>query len=213
MRPHELREKWPDVEKKLQVGDVILVRARRQWLARMIQRKTHSYWNHAALVFIPPKDLPFSGPLIIEAIGYGIEIHQLKRYTDNFQRYDIAVKRFHGMNDEQRRVIVRNFMLENIDVPYDYSRIVGLYIKEAVLKHFSIDFFLKAAKYLVNEDAFVCSTFAHKAFMKFEKNAPQDKIKDEKKKQFIELEHKELYSPGDIAKNSSFHWIFNKRIH
>lgn len=211
MRPNELAEQWPRIENNLQVGDIILIRARRQWLAKMIQRKTHSYWNHAALVFIPSKDLPFTGPLLIEAIGYGIEIHQMKRYTTQFDKYDIGVKRYPGITKADRREFVRDFMLENIDVPYDYSRIVGMFVRDLFLKYFDLKFFLNAAKYFVNEDAFVCSTFAHKAFMQYEeKKFDHD---DQLKKKYEELYHKELYAPGDIAKNDIFRWVFNERYY
>jgi hypothetical protein len=208
MSPAELRKRWPAIESRLQVGDILLLHKRRGPISRMIRRRTVSHWNHSALVFVPKNDLPFSGPLIVEAVNYGIEIHQLKKYTDRPDLYDIGVKRFPGLKKTTQREIVVRFILENIDVPYDYSRLFGLVIRRWLLRVGGTMGIVRASRYLVNQEAFICSTFVHKTFhdMAGEKHDLRASIAA----QYEELRREALFTPGDLARDTTFRWVFNK---
>lgn len=209
MKKAELNKKWPKIEKQLEVGDILLFHNRRHWMSAAIRWRTKSYWSHTALVFKDKKVIRFGSPLIIEAFDKGIEIHKLQKYTDNFDVIDIGVKRFKGLNAKERSEFAKSFMLNNIDVPYDYSRLVTFFFGGVFGKAPSkiIRFFQKKT---IRTDAFVCSTFIHKAFHHFKKHK-------DVKGGFLTHEEKELVQeegivPGDIAKDENFEWIFNERV-
>jgi hypothetical protein len=208
MKKAGLQKKWPKIEKQLQVGDILLFHNRRSLLSRSIRWRTKSYWSHTALVFKDRNVIRFGSPLIIEAFNKGIEIHKLQKYTDRFEIIDIGVKRFKGLTSKQRAEFAKSFMLNNIDVPYDYSRLVSFFFGGVFGKAPSkiVRFFQKKT---IRTDAFVCSTFIHKAFHHFQKHKHVGStfLTHEEK----ELAQEESIVPADIASDENFEWLFNKR--
>lgn len=206
-----LRAEWADLEKQLRAGDVILVHERGFWLTRMIQRVSQSYWNHAALVFMSQKGLPVGGPLIAEASYGGIEIHQLKIYTDQPDRYDIGVLRYPGMTDELREHIAREFILGNLDVTYDYGRLTA-FLLGPVLQRISPKLWTVAFKATMNRQRFVCTTFVHRAFHDVDEHHRVQGFVETHDRVIEALENEEFITPGDIAADPTFEWIYNKRV-
>ena len=122
---------WHQVERGLQIADIILVHGEARFF-RAIQRKSGSYWNHAALVLRPPDpEIGLHGAFIIGAIEKGIEVHRLRKYSENFDQFDIGVKRFPGLNDAGRAQIV-SYLLNALDAPYDYPRLFGFLFEGAL---------------------------------------------------------------------------------
>lgn len=204
MNADELRKKWPAIESKLRVGDVLLFHKRKGPISRAIQRKTHSYWSHSALIFKDRKIIKYGSPLIIEAYNKGIEIHRLQKYTGEFDMYDIGVKRFKRLTSDDRTKIVESFMLNNIDVPYDYGRLITFYFAD-LLRTISESLYVFAFKHVIDENQYLCSTFVHKTFHAFEKH----KVIKEKDAKFARYKQEEMVTPGMIAQDTEFEWIFN----
>ena len=206
MTPEELAVEWPDIEQKLMVGDIILSHARKGLFSKLIQKKTGSYWSHAALIFEDNRVIKFGSPLIIEGYSHGIEIHRLKKYSDRLELFDIGVKRFPGLSKEERLKFVKSFMWNNIDAPYDHRRIWTYMLTGSAETKGKLTQKLRYRS--INQEAFICSTFVHKAFHHFKKHR---KIAGE----FTDKMHRELaleeeVSPGTIAQDENFDWIFNK---
>lgn len=211
MKPEILKKKWPKIEEQLETADILLFHKRKGSITKRIQEGTGSYWNHIALIFKPKSEMPIGGPLIVEAAYSGIEIHQLKKYADQFELYDIGVRRFPDLTEQQKQDIVLNFILKNLDQPYDYIRLVGLFLAPLLVR-ISPKILLKATDYFIHENAFLCSTFAMKAFQRISEKQNQNKSFEKKlgvkpKKKY----RQELYAPADISGSDMFEWIFNPR--
>ena len=210
MTKEQLEKAWPEVEQRLQMADILLFHTKNDPLRKHIRRTTDSYWNHAAIVFIPKSEMPVGGPLIVEAETTGIEVHQFKKYSDHFDHYDVGVLRYPNLTKEQRLKFVTSFVLNHIDVPYDYPRlfIFGL---RSFITPWSPRFFLWLMKRFTNEKRFLCSTFVHKTFHELREH------KDfELESSYVEhgdknLQKEELHTPGDLARGKVFEWVFNKR--
>ncbi len=209
MKPAELKKKWLQVEQGIEIADIVLIHKRRGPITSRIQKSTKSYWNHAVIILKNKKTMPMGGPLIVEASFGGIEIHQMKKYADRPDLYDFGVLRYPGISEKERKNFVRHFILSNLDVPYDYSRLLGLFIKPFILK-ISPRIFLKLVKWMVHEDAFVCSTFVYKAYKKLKEGT---KLSLPSNGQMIKDPYKteEMYTPGDLANMKILTWVFNKR--
>ncbi len=209
MTVEELKGVWPDVESRLEAADILLIHARGGLVSKGIQRKTGSYWNHTALVFMPKRELLIGGPLIVEAGYGGIEIHQMKRYADRFDHYDFGIKRFPNLTDEQRRKIVMSFVLSNVDVGYDFSRLAAYFISPIIQK-ISMKLWPKLFRSATHQDSFICTTFVHKAFHawmnRHQVSASFIPTKDAATRT---LEIEELITPADIAADPIFEWVFN----
>lgn len=208
MRKNELIKKWPEVEQGMEIADIILVHKRSGLISSRIQKATKSYWNHVVIILKSKKTMPLGGPLFVEASFGGIEIHQMKKYADQPDLYDFGVLRYPGISEKEKKVFVRNFILSNLDVPYDYSRLMGLFIGPFLLK-ISPWCFKKIGNFIIHEDAFVCSTFVYKAFNKISEGKkltlpPNGDITRGK------LKKEEMYTPGDLAKMPELKWIFNQ---
>lgn len=190
------------------VGDILMFRTRRALRARLIQQGTHSYWNHCALVFNTSDVMIIGCPLIVEASYGGIEIHQLNFYTDHFDQYDIGVMRESDFSPKERAEIVKTFILNELDTPYDYHRLVGHYFGRLIGK-ISIPLQIEFQKLFVRSDAYLCSTFVHMAVHNFHDgvhDAPDDTPDDDY------LRSEEMYTPGDLASDPNLTWIFNKQV-
>lgn len=206
MKAAALEKKWPKIEAQLMVGDILLFHKRRGPLSKLIQFRSKSHWSHSALVFKDQDIIKYGSPLIIEAFKSGIEVHRLKKYTQQFSEYDIGVKRFADISTEQRAELVKSFMLNNIDVPYDYG-VLFTYLFSGIFARISQKLYSKFAKRFVNMDAFVCSSFIHNAFHAFK----QHQTFDMQDKRLKHIEQEKLITPAMIAADKDFEWIFNSR--
>lgn len=209
MTPSELRAAWPAIERRLQTADILLFHTRTGALSRMIQKNTESYWNHSALIFLPKRGFPLGGPLIVEASYGGVEIHQMKKYADFFDTYDIGVLRYPGMKQEDRQQLVMNFILNNIDVSYDFSRLFGLFLRPLLL--LSPRLFEWATGKLIHKQNFICSTFVHHAFRDFHAHGAITLLSSVTRPGHKPLPFDEMIAPGHLALEHHFTWIFNKQ--
>jgi hypothetical protein len=155
-------DSWKKFVPQLQVADIILTRNDHSLISRGIRGATKSYWNHSVIVFsVPDKHTHFNNTLVISAENHGIEIHRLQRYTNHFDYIDIGVKRIPDLTPVLRKEVV-SYVLNNLDIPYDFTRIFGLLIKFFQQVLFHKRGYLK--RYLTHQDAFICSAFIQKAF-------------------------------------------------
>jgi hypothetical protein len=198
---------WRAIEDQLEAGDILLFHHNKGLGEWLIRKRTGSYWNHSALVFKPKKELVFGGPLIVEAggqdISANVEMHQMKRYTENFDLYDVGVMRYPNLTDVDRRNLVTNFMLDNIDLKYDYIRVMALYVDKFILRILKPITYAKFLRRVINPGSVVCSTFVHKAFHLVD-TSPHNYGGT------LSGEGEEMFSPGDLAASDHFVWIYNK---
>ncbi len=211
MQPTEKTQQWHAVESQLKPADIILVHGENP-VFRAIQRRSNSYWNHVAVVLQSPQPaLGIRGAFIIGAIDSGIEVHRLRKYSEEMDKFDIGVKRFPGLTEEMRNHII-SYMLNKIDAPYDYTRLVG-YLLEGVLKFFlPKKLFKKVRRFLIasQPNAFVCSTFIQHAFFESvsAKMQPQTFAR-EHMRSLLEIEE---VTPADFARSANYEWIFNPHL-
>lgn len=209
MTPDELRAAWPKIESRLVTADILLFHKRKGPITRLIQSRTESYWSHAALVFVPKKELTFGGPLIVEATYGGIEIHQMKKYSDHPESYDIGVLRYPGCSDAIRKQIVMSFILNHIDVSYDYSRLIALFLRP-LLMTVSSELYSWVLRHVIHRQNFVCSTFVHQAFRELHHNG---RVVSPRRTQGTALldpvPYEEMIAPGHLTLEPHFRWVFN----
>jgi hypothetical protein len=195
------RKEFVELQDKLQRADIILVRNKERYniVAKGIQSVTKSYWNHAALVFtIKQKNPLFHNTIIIEALGRGMELRRLDKYTSRPDKFDVGVKRIPGLSiDDQRKI--RAYIMRNVDVPYDFPRIIGFFFGLLTGNY---------NEYLVNNDSYICSSFIQGAFY-HSINREDKKILFRKVKEVSETTLG-YTSPGDLAKSSESEWIYNR---
>lgn len=193
---------WKKIEDKLQIADIILVRDKKARLSKYIRKATKSYWNHVALVFkVPDRKILFNNTLIIEAYNNGIEIHRIQKYINKHHRYDIGVKRVPGLTEEEKNKILA-FMFNNLDVPYDYTRLIGL-----LLKHYFGRIIEERQDKFISQEKFVCSSFTQRAFYNaLSKEKKTSVIFSSETKNEKDLEYT---TPGCIAKSNKCQWISN----
>lgn len=198
-------EAWKNFEPQLQVADILVVRNERSFISRGIQLATGSYWNHVAIVFsVPDHKMNFNNILLISAENHGIEIHRIQRYTSHFEYIDVGVKRVPRL-DEMLRKNVASYVLNNLDIPYDYTRILGLLMKSIQQIVFKKKGYLK--HYLTHQDAFICSAFIQKAF--YEVVAPERKFDVILKNDFDAMTMLDEVTPADIARSKNCEWLYN----
>ena len=119
---------------KLKRADVVLVGGKKSFFSRMIKKATNSHWSHAALVFvIPHRETGFENTFVIESIGDGVDITDLRYYVkDHAGEYDVGIRRldhdwFSGDgNGLKIRKRVRGNMLNSIKAEYDFSAILHI---------------------------------------------------------------------------------------
>jgi len=203
-------DKWKETEAKLQVADIILVR-RKKIFSRMIRKATGSYWSHVMIVFsVADKKINFKNILVVSAETRGIEIHRIQKFSRNLDGdYDFGVKRFPGLTAEDRQKVM-SYMLNNVDIPYDYLRIFGF-----MLNYFLNLFKIKKRqkhikKYLINKNTFICSSFIQKAFFAAVPKEKKEAVLFTKNKDF-QLVLEEI-TPADIARSNNFEWIYNPHL-
>lgn len=199
---------WKKIESKLQVADIILTRDTRSALSGSIRKILGSYWNHAVIVFfVPNQSRLFKNILIISAEDHGIEIHRIQKYTKHFDYLELGVKRIPGLSEEVRARVL-SFLMNNVDIPYDYLRLLGFLLKFVELKLKGGNKHVK--DFLINKDTFVCSSFIQKAFYnavaKEQKQAVVFKNGIDKRDLPLALEE---VTPADIARSNNCEWIYN----
>ena len=204
-------KQWREIENGLQVADIILVHGNSPFF-RAIQRRSGSYWNHMAVVLQPPKpELGIRGAFIIGAIDSGIEVHRLRKYSEDTERFDIGVKRFPGLTAEMCQHIL-SYMLNKIDSPYDYTRLAG-YLFEGVLRTvLPKKIFKKVRHFFIasRPNAFVCSTFIQHAFFEsVSKNMQSQTFAREHVDKLLEIEET---TPADFARSKNYEWVFNEHL-
>lgn len=197
---------WKKFEPKIQLADIILTRDERSVLSWGIRKVTNSYWNHAVMVFfVPNEKLLFNNVLVVGAELHGIEVHRIQRYTHHFDYMDIGIKRVPGLAEHIRERIL-SYVFNNVDIPYDYTRLVGF------LLHSVENFFRRGdahlRKFLINRDAFICSSFIQKAF--YGAVPPEKKHRVIFKNEFDAVSSLEEVTPADIAQSNNCRWIYNE---
>lgn len=208
MASFEHTEEWHKVESQLQLADIILVHGT-GYIHRAIQERSGSYWNHTALVLQPPRpDLGIRGAFIVGAIDSGIEVHRLRKYSERSYRFDIGVKRLPGLTESVKQHIL-SFLLNKIDQPYDYTRLVGFLLENFLKSFLSKKMFKKLRRAVIssNPDSFVCSTFMQHAF--FESVPRQMQTKTLVREHLRSLAELDEVTPADFARSPNYEWIFN----
>lgn len=193
----------------LQVADILLVHARKGGLVKAIRKASRSYWNHNALVFevIPrPGDVP--EVLIVEALDHGIEIHRLQKYLKDPSIHVVGFKRVPDLTPEERERIL-GFFLDMIDTPYDFTRLLGLFLHRAVLKLAGVKVHDYIGQRLIDVDNFVCSTFAQRAFYMGVAPNKRDRVIFRGAGGSNFLYQMEFISPGDISRSENAEWLYN----
>lgn len=212
-----VRESLTPIEKihgrlpPLKVGDLVLVRHKRgngqlaRWLLRRI---TLSYWDHVAIVIFAKNTLGgYSTDMIAESkqdtlfhsIHKGVEIHRLEKYLTKPKKYDVGIKRFEWLSEEQAER-VRAFVLMNIDTPYYPLNPVKLFI--AMLS-------AKMRRWILARQRFSCSGLVQKAF--YEAMDWDDRSKVVFREHgYTPIQLQDITSPADIAKSDACTWIWNR---
>jgi hypothetical protein len=153
---------WQKVQPQLEVADIFLTRDTSSLLSGTIRKISNSYWNHSGLILFTSKNKYFfKNILIVSAEDHGIEVHRIQKFTKRFDFVDIGIKRVPGLSEELRKQIAR-YMFNNLDIPYDYTRVLGLLIKFIQSRITKSEAHLR--QLLTNKDAFICSSFIQKAF-------------------------------------------------
>ncbi len=199
---------WEKIEAKLQVADIILARERRV-ISNFIFKGTDSYWSHVLIVFsVPTKSASFKSILVVSAEEHGIEMHRIQKFSSKLDNvYDLGVKRVPHLSKETRERVL-SFMLNNVDIPYDYGRLLAFFLSylKRIFKREKRNEHLR--KSLVNRGAFICSSFIQKAFF--------EAMPDSKKGSVLFKEGKdatcylEEVTPADIAASKNCKWIYNE---
>ena len=197
----QLREaQFRKVVAELQAGDIILVHTRFRWLSMLIRFFSGSYWSHVAMVLTTFEDLPgYHAVLVAEAIESGVEIHRMQQFL-NAGKYDLGIKRVPGLTKEDRDNLT-GYILSHIDSPYDYRRLIfnAIAIVTGNFKRF---------ENLINDKAFLCSSFLQKAFyFALPPHRRKDIIFTPAQRTGRPLE---FITPGDIAASTGSEWIFNE---
>ncbi|MFC1640464.1 YiiX/YebB-like N1pC/P60 family cysteine hydrolase [Patescibacteria group bacterium] len=202
---HRRELEWASIQDNLKVADIILTRKDPSIISGAIRRQTKSYWSHAAMVFaVPEKGTRFNNVLVVEAMGNGIEIHRIQKYIKHFRIFDIGVKRMPGLNDKERERILA-FMLNNVDVPYDTTRLFLI-----LLRTLTNRIFPWLSTKMINKDDFICTSFIQKAFI--------EAVPDDRKDAVTIKEtsgsnlHLEDITPKDLARTNILEWVYNRHV-
>lgn len=209
MTPAEIRDAWQGIENQLKPADILMIHDRHSWMAKRIRAGSKSYWNHMAIILMPKVDLPIGGPLIIEASYSGVEIHQVRKYTGDFDRYDLGVMRVPDMTDAERESLAMKFILANLDREYDYVRLFGLVLGQ-FLQLISMKLALRYIRRITDREAFVCTTFVHRAIHARSAHLPSNVGVTSDDPAMREMIREEMITPGDISREPCLEWILNR---
>jgi hypothetical protein len=195
---------WLKMQPKLEVGDIFLTHDSSSIISGIIRKVTDSYWSHAGLILFTSKNKYFfKNVLEVSADDHGIEVHRIQKYTKRFDFVDIGIKRVPGLSEDLRKQIVR-YMFNNLDIPYDYTRIFGLLVKLIQSNITGSEAHLR--ELLTNKDAFICSSFIQKAFYESVPLEMKERVifkKGSRERHFEEL------TPADLAHSKACEWIYN----
>lgn len=196
----------------LRVGDVVLIRHKKgngqlaRWLLR---RVTFSYWDHVAIVIFAKDALGgYATDMIAESkqdtwfhsIHRGVEIHRLEKYLLDPKKYDIGIKRFAWLTNEQAER-VRAFVLMNIDTPYYPLNAFKMFI--AMLSS-------KLRRWILARQRFSCSGLVQKAFYEAMDWDERSKVVF-REHGYTPIQLQDITSPADVAKSEACDWVWNKR--
>jgi hypothetical protein len=192
----------------LKPGDIVFVRHKRGLMRVFLRRIIGSYWDHTALVLFP-RDLQQqrTKTIIVESKKAmpisvvptrGVAIHQLEKYIQEPDEFDVGIARVKGLTDAQRHRVV-TFMLMNVDAPYwPWTHWL---VPVAAYSRLAKNIFLR-------QQRFSCSGIIQKAFY--------DAVDwDEKEKVIFKrgvwspVELQELTNPADLATSPLLAWVFN----
>lgn len=130
MGPHPTRWPIPVAEflagPYLEASDILLMRQRSSWFARLNRIFTRSYFSKAALVFlVPHRQQDFNSTFLIEATFSGVDLTDLASFfAAKERRYVVAVKRLEvPWFEQEERNLVRGFMLRHVQAGYDYGQL------------------------------------------------------------------------------------------
>lgn len=183
---------------KLKTADIILVHTKGSLLSSFIRRMSKSYWNHTAIVFTSFDEAPEYKTVMVAEATEGIVVHSIDKFLDT-SKYDIGIKRVKWLTREDCEKI-RNFILYNVDMPYDVKRLANDLLK--IL-------FDKPVDWLYNTDEFLCSSYVQKAY--YYSLTPNERKKVVFLKKFVNEKDLEFISPAEIARSSNCEWVYNKR--
>lgn len=118
----------------LKRADVMLSRNKKAFFSRLIMWATKSSWSHAALIFVIPRpESGFDNTFVIESIGDGVDITDLRYYLEEHSKeYDVGIKRLERdwfTNEGEGlaiRKMVRGQMLNSIKAKYDLGKIFDI---------------------------------------------------------------------------------------
>ena len=131
MGPHPTRWPIPIAEfiagPYLEASDVLLMRQRSSWFARLNRILTRSYFSKAALVFlVPHREQDFNSTFLIEATFSGVDLTDLASFfAAKEHQFVVAVKRLEvPWFEQEERNLVRGFMLQHVHAGYDYGQLL-----------------------------------------------------------------------------------------
>lgn len=197
---------------ELKRGDIVLVRHKKGIFRYFLRKFFNSYWDHTAMILYPNEpDRNRSYAVIVESIrrGFfslfpsrGVEIHHLKYYLNNPEKYDVGIRRVPDISRDQR-ILATHIMLMNVDAPYwpwkHYQIIIGAIFKSLREK-------------LKKFQRFSCSGIIQKAYYDVLPWEEKDKVIF-KEGDWSPIELQELVSPADIAKTKNLKWIYNRKVY
>ena len=111
----------------LEAADILLIHTKKSLWGWLIRRGTHSYWNHALMVYSPgsPENC-YGDTLVIDAkTGGTIEMDCLRKYIEREDKYDVAIKRLEvNRSQDNKQLYNSNFR----------NRICNIAANEVVVK-------------------------------------------------------------------------------
>lgn len=190
-------------------GDIVLFRNEKSYLFRKVRELTNSHWNHAGLVFDVVRLGTKTDTLVIEAGPHGIEVHRLRRYLDQPERYEVGLKRMPLLTPEYRGRFM-GFFLDVLDTPYDFTRLFGYLFRRVVTASFGVKAHDFIANRLMNVDNFVCSSFIQRAYYLAVPPNQRDKTLFRDDQENLNFVYRmEYITPADIAKSKNTEWLYN----
>jgi hypothetical protein len=220
---------------RLKRTDVVLTRARKSFISKLIMCGTKSNWSHTALIFvIADPQTGYDNTFVIESIGDGIDITNLRFYLEEHaEDYDVGIKRLEsgwfaeGQMGLKIRRRIRGNMLNFIKAEYDFATILqiarmvlrkivfGIQVRFSGLEKAIVK--TRAKKRLV-PGQFICSGFVQYAFYDtINKLINEGQLDKDKLNEVIfnprftsNSDHNVLLAttPEDIAKTDKLKWKY-----
>ncbi|MBO8161170.1 MAG: hypothetical protein H0Z24_05990 [Thermosipho sp. (in: Bacteria)] len=128
----------------LKVGDIVFIKPK-GFISTLIAKLTKSEYSHVAIIYSTNNP-----PSILDATWEGTKIRPLSYYDD--RGYDIYRLKEELNNFDE--FLIRNWILNNIDVKYDYIQLVSFLNR--IIFHVN--------KIFNNPDKFVCSEMVDRLY-------------------------------------------------